>query len=689
MLPLIWSAPVAIASVPSVSTLRSSVTLLYHNNLNYTDDSNHVGALLLDGPLTLSSAMKACATLGEALLPAAVVQSHPADIAPELSYLAYQKQYGANQAFWIGNNTAVLLNSDGTLKITQPAVTTSLPVLCSQSALGTTQSTSLPTSNNLIQVVSNSNTFAGYRNLKSFQFPGIPYTNPTPRFTYPTLYNATNKFINATEFGPVCVQAGVDIDISSEQCQYLNVFTPYIPVTKAKLKPVLFWIHGGGLTSGAGSDPTFDGGNMGSRGDIVVVTINYRLSTLGWLALPNTTITGNYGLADQITALDWVRENIAAFGGDKDRITIGGQSSGANSVRLLLGSPRAIGKYSAAILESDVEGLYGYAAGTTTLYTPEEEAAIGGYPIVNATNCNSTGNTAVVNCILGANATDLATLGVLMGRFPIVDGNYITTSQLQVTGNGPTAHVPTLWGNMADDAAAIIGALSGYPTVSMNVSQAIQTMNTIPSNLTDSIISSGLFPVPNMGDYTLDLFNVSSRVGTDDLFRCLNQATVHSAVRHGVFSTSYYYQFDQSYQAPTFDVNAPVCDPPKTAAHPLGDLSLPYLRCHSGDLFYEFGSLGQFGLPIRDAKDVALTQLVMDYWTSFVRTHDPNPDSAYLVARNYTSTMEQIRIGGHWDPVSTASNALHVLSIPSKQGVFSEIEQCAVLGLPIDYFESQ
>lgn len=88
---------------------------------------------------------------------------------------------------------------------------------------------------------------------------------------------------------------------------------------------------------------------MASRGDIVVVTINYRLATLGFLALPGTSITGNYGLADQITALDWVRDNIAAFGGDKDQITIGGQSAGAGSVRALLASPEAKGKFAAAL----------------------------------------------------------------------------------------------------------------------------------------------------------------------------------------------------------------------------------------------------------------------------------------------------------------------------------------------------
>ncbi|KAG8879246.1 hypothetical protein FRB97_001830 [Tulasnella sp. 331] len=673
-------APAAIAATPSTSILGSPITLLFQNNLNYADDSNHIGALLLDEPLSLSSASKACAALGETLLSVTAIQAHSSDILPELAYLIYQKQYTAAQTFWVGNSSAISSTGQGGLKITRPSSASRLPALCSQSSTGTTQSTSLPSNTNLINVLSNSNTFVGYRDLKSFRFLGIPYANPTPRFTYSKVYSATKNSINATVFGPTCYQIGGNGDYS-EQCQYLNIFTPHIPTSGTNLKPVLLWIHGGGLTSGSGSDPTFDGGNIASRGDVVVVTINYRLATFGWLALPNTTITGNYGLSDQITAIEWVQQYILAFGGDKNRITVGGQSSGANSVRLLLGSPLAIGKYAAALLESNLEGLNGYAVGTATYFTPEQSAVLSGYPLVNATNCTSTSNLAVVGCLLDLSAANLNDIALfeIMGRFPVVDGKYITTDQFEATGKGPAAHVPTLWGNMADDGAAIIGALYGYPTASMNVSQAIQAMNDIPSNLTDAIISSSLFPVPNTGNYTLDLFNVSSRVGTDGLFRCLDQATVHSAVKHNVFSTTYYYQYDRSYQAPTFDVNAPVCDPPITATHPLGDLSLPYLRCHSGNLFYEFGTLGQFALPIRDANDITFTEL----------THNPNPDLAYLVSRNYTSMVKQIQLAGNWPPVSAISNTKHLLDIPSSQASFSEVAQCAMLGLPIDYFESQ
>ena len=125
-----------------------------------------------------------------------------------------------------------------------------------------------------------------YYDQASFRFEGIPYANPPERFTYSTMYSGSPT-INATAYGPECIQSGVPEPYGSEDCLYLNIYTPYIPQDGTEstegLKPVMFWIHGGAFTSGAGSQS--DGGNMASRGDVVIVTINYRLSTLGFLAL--------------------------------------------------------------------------------------------------------------------------------------------------------------------------------------------------------------------------------------------------------------------------------------------------------------------------------------------------------------------------------------------------------------------
>jgi len=154
---------------------------------------------------------------------------------------------------------------------------------------------------------------------------------------------------------------------------FLNVYTPFIPSTTSndtsQLKPVLFWIHGDGNTGGTGADATFDGGPLVSRGDIVVVTINYRLNIFGFLALDDGVVTGNYALADKILALEWVKENIAAFGGDPNKVMIFGQSAGGWSIVDLLRRPKAEGLFHTAIIQS---------GGSSSFRTQKKAAAVSG-----------------------------------------------------------------------------------------------------------------------------------------------------------------------------------------------------------------------------------------------------------------------------------------------------------------------
>ena len=139
-----------------------------------------------------------------------------------------------------------------------------------------------------------------------------------------------------------------------EDCLQLNVFTPGVDTGK---RPVLVWIHGGGFQGGTGGTPVYDGSNLARRGGVVVVTINYRVGALGWLNLNELTdgripATGNEGLLDQIEALRWIRDNIAAFGGDPGNVTIFGESAGAMSVGALLASAPAKGLFHRGILIS-------------------------------------------------------------------------------------------------------------------------------------------------------------------------------------------------------------------------------------------------------------------------------------------------------------------------------------------------
>lgn len=144
---------------------------------------------------------------------------------------------------------------------------------------------------------------------------------------------------------------------TDEDCLYLNVWAPEAASRDGQPYPVIVWIPGGGLTNGSTSIPLYDGAAAARRGAIVV-TVAYRLGVLGFLAHPELTAesgtggSGNYGLMDQVAALEWVQDNIAAFGGDPDRVTVAGQSAGATSVSILMASPRAKGLFQRAIGQS-------------------------------------------------------------------------------------------------------------------------------------------------------------------------------------------------------------------------------------------------------------------------------------------------------------------------------------------------
>ena len=198
----------------------------------------------------------------------------------------------------------------------------------------------------------------GFLRGDTYQFLGIPYAEPPVgalRFKRSSLARKSDKVIPATDYKAACSHnippySGTGLAMS-EDCLFLNIFSPG-PDDEAR--PVLFWIHGGSYLYGSGND--YDGSNLSVQGDVVVVTINYRLGLLGFADF--SSLGGEYagsannGISDQITALEWVRENISQFGGDPNNVTIFGESAGGGSVLQILASPSADGLYHKAISHS-------------------------------------------------------------------------------------------------------------------------------------------------------------------------------------------------------------------------------------------------------------------------------------------------------------------------------------------------
>lgn len=368
--------PSALASATSPQSLGSDLSIVTHNDLYGNTTSRTAATVALDTRYIYSAATSRCAALGTVLWNP---DSYKQDLG-FLQYLEHSNNTDEPGTYWIKGNATHhcrAITTRGEQRI-YPC-STQLPALCSNSATDTVRQ---------ITVSTNNASFIGYRDRHAFRFLGIKYASIPARFSHSTYFPPTSN-TTALAYGPQCFQVSCGKSATcSEDCLSLNIWTPYLPngeVAPSKKKAVMVWIHGGGFTSGTGRDPTFEGSALASRGDVVAVTINYRLSTLGFLALENTPLTGNYGLQDQNVALDWIRAHIGDFGGDKDRITIFGQSAGAASVRALLASPQSKAKIAGAILQSTPQG---YTASPYAEYLSLAEVTNRTKAIVGETGCS-------------------------------------------------------------------------------------------------------------------------------------------------------------------------------------------------------------------------------------------------------------------------------------------------------------
>lgn len=302
-------------------------------------------------------------------------------------------------------------------------------------------------------------------------FFGIPYAAPPVgelRWRQPQPVEPWKEPRRARSFGNPCMQTLDVIPViherqrtPSEDCLYLNVWAPI--GARAERLPVMLWLHGGAFVAGSGSAAEFDGGHLAERG-LIVVTLNYRLGPFGFFAhtelateSPNETC-GNYGLLDQLAALRWVRDNIAAFGGDPDNVTIVGQSAGGISVSCLVASPHARGLFAKAISQSAT--WFTIPGGLPDAHSNRADAARDSERFATKLGCRSRGR--VVSELRTRPAEDL--LAATDGRAlfsPIQDGWLLAQDPADQFTSGEVTQVPYLLGYTANEGTRFTHAKPG------------------------------------------------------------------------------------------------------------------------------------------------------------------------------------------------------------------------------------
>lgn len=432
-------------------------------------------------------------------------------------------------------------------------------------------------------------------------FKGIPYAMPPvgpARWKAPAPLPPWLGVRKAIEFGPACVQPSPQLSQlyavgpmpMSEDCLSLNIWAP----ADAHKAPVFFWIYGGALSVGATRDPLYNGARLAQQG-VVVVSVNYRLGVLGWLAHPELSkesplgVSGNYGLLDQIEALRWVKHNISAFGGDPSNVTIAGESAGALSVMYLMASPPARGLFAKAIAES-----------AYMISTPELKRASYGSPSAEESGERLAAalHTPDITAMRAMDATKLTLAAAAAGFAPwgAVDGKVLRGQLVDVFDQGDQAPVPLLAGSNSGEIRSLTILAPKAPEFAAEYESKIQDRY---GDLAKEFLR--LYPSANMQE---SIFATTR----DALYSWTAQRLVKKQTALG--QPAFLYFFDHGY--PAEDV-------------------LNLHGFHASELPFVFGTFS--GTPPHwpkvpdNPQQRKFSDAMVQYWTSFARTGHPQAEN--------------------------------------------------------------
>lgn len=459
-----------------------------------------------------------------------------------------------------------------------------------------------------------------------YMYRGIPYAQPPVgplRWKAPQPLHTWDTILKADHFGPRAMQGNIFGDMGfrsngmSEDCLYLNVWAPAQP-SKQK-RPVLVYFYGGGMVAGDGSEARYDGESMARKG-IVSLTVNYRLGVFGLLAHPDLSkeasyhASGNYTLLDQQAALAWVKKNIAAFGGDPDRVTIAGESAGSISVSALMASPLSKDLINGAIGES------GAMIFPTMPPASKEDAEKNGVAFANAVGATS------LEELRAIPAEELLRKASGPGMPPLstnVDGYVLPKKPVDIFAAGEQAHVPLLvgWNSAEVPYRALLWKDEPTPEnyakkiKELYPQDAEEVLRLYPGNTRDEVIASAT-------DLASDRFIVYSTWK----WAALHTATSQQPVYRYIFSRSRPPMTPKMGNAKAGLAGGVIkTKTPKPATSKPAEIFKG--ASHASEIEYAMGNLRHNKVYAWTKEDYQVSNTMLNYFANFVKTGNPNGSS--------------------------------------------------------------